>query len=269
MDDKAVILAAGLGTRMRRDDSSGTLSDRQRSAASTGVKALIPIDRPFLDYVLTNVADAGYHRVCLVIGPDHDAFREYYENLSGGRLTFAFAIQPKPLGTANALAAAATFAGDDPVLVLNSDNHYPTDALRSLRQIDGNATVGFERETMLAGGNIPPDRVARFSIIEPDERGNLQRIIEKPEPEVVDQLPEPILVSMNCWRFGPAIFQACRSIEKSPRGEYEIPDAVMVSIERLGQQYRIIPSKQAVLDLSSRRDIASVTRLLRKEEVRL
>ncbi|MFV2065584.1 MAG: nucleotidyltransferase family protein [Pirellulales bacterium] len=269
MNDKAVILAAGLGTRKRRDDSSGTLSDRQRAAASTGVKALIPIDRPFLDYVLTNVADAGYHRVCLVVGPDHDALREYYENLSGGRLTFEFAVQPKPLGTANALAVAAEFAGDDPVLVLNSDNHYPTDALRSLRKIDGNATVGFERGAMLAGGNIPPDRVAKFSIIEPDERGNLRRIIEKPAPAIVDRLPEPILVSMNCWQFGPAIFQACRSIEKSPRGEYEIPDAVMASIERLDQQYRVIPSRHTVLDLSSRRDIASVTQLLRNEEVRL
>jgi glucose-1-phosphate thymidylyltransferase len=269
MNDKAVILAAGLGTRMRRGDPGAELSEDQDSMANTGVKALIPIDRPFLDYVLTNVADAGFHRICLVIGPDHGALRQYYMDLSGDRLDYEFVVQEEPLGTADALAAAARFAEDDPVLVLNSDNYYPTSVLQRLRESDGNATAGFDREAMLDGSNIRADRVTRFSVIEPDEQKNIRRIIEKPEPALLERMPKPILLSMNCWVFGPAIFQACRSIEKSARGEYEIPDAVMYSIEHLGQHYRIIPSKEAVLDLSCREDVTSVARLLRGKEVRL
>ena len=69
--DKVVILARGMGSRMRRGDSSAGLDERQAAVADSGVKALIPIDRPFLDYVLSRVADAGYRRVCLVIGPEH------------------------------------------------------------------------------------------------------------------------------------------------------------------------------------------------------
>src|ERR1700688_4936706 len=76
--DKAVILAAGLGTRMRKADDAASLDARQAAIADTGVKALIPIKRPFLDYVLHALADAGFKRVCLVIGPDHHELRRYY-----------------------------------------------------------------------------------------------------------------------------------------------------------------------------------------------
>ena len=50
--DKAVILARGLGTRMRRQEEGVELSDEQRAAADSGQKAMIRFGRPFLDYVL-------------------------------------------------------------------------------------------------------------------------------------------------------------------------------------------------------------------------
>ncbi len=56
---KAVILARGLGTRMRRDDAGAELSAEQASLADSGMKAMIPVGRPFLDYVLSGLADAG------------------------------------------------------------------------------------------------------------------------------------------------------------------------------------------------------------------
>ena len=60
--EKAVILARGLGRRMRKTDGA-SLRDDQQAVAATGVKALVPIDRPFLDYVLTALADAGYRQI--------------------------------------------------------------------------------------------------------------------------------------------------------------------------------------------------------------
>jgi dTDP-glucose pyrophosphorylase len=63
---------------------------------------------------------------------------------------------------------------------------------------------------------------------------------------------------MNCWRFGPAIFEACRRISPSPRGEYEIPDAVEYAMHRLGEPFRAVRVHGAVLDLSSRQDVASI-----------
>ena len=74
----AVILARGLGARMRKADGGAALGEAQARAADTGLKAMIPIGRPFLDYVLSALADAGVRKVCLVIGPEHDAVRTYY-----------------------------------------------------------------------------------------------------------------------------------------------------------------------------------------------
>ena len=106
--DKAVILARGLGTRMRAQDAAAGLDADQDAVAATGIKALMPIDRPFLDYVLGALAEAGYRRICLVIGPEHDAVRRYFgEELATERLQIDFAIQATPEGTAAALVLKA------------------------------------------------------------------------------------------------------------------------------------------------------------------
>ena len=73
--DKVVVLARGLGTRMRRNDGAAKVDGQQAAVADAGIKALIPIDRPFLDYVLSAAADAGYRHACLVIGPEQEAIR--------------------------------------------------------------------------------------------------------------------------------------------------------------------------------------------------
>ena len=277
MTHKAIILAAGLGTRMRKSASNQSLTQEQSSVAAEGIKALIPIDRPFLDYSLSGLADAGIQSVCLVIGPKADQLRDYYSNVPCHRISISFAVQSQPLGTAHALASASGFAGDDPVLVLNSDNHYPVEALRSARLAKGAATIGFESDALIAKSNIPAERVAAYAVMQQDDEGYLKDIIEKPDAETWDSLRDdtlddpgaPRLISMNCWRFNPAIFQACRSIDPSSRGEFEMADAVMYSIEKLDQRYQVIASDGGVLDLSHQEDIASVTRWLREVEVTL
>jgi glucose-1-phosphate thymidylyltransferase len=74
---------------------------------------------------------------------------------------------------------------------------------------------------------------------------------------------------MNCWRFGPAIFEACRAIEPSPRGEYELPSAVSYAVDHLGETFRVLTFRGPVLDLSSRQDIEEVAKRLQDVEVEL
>jgi dTDP-glucose pyrophosphorylase len=219
--DKVVVLAAGLGTRMRKQDESAALNVRQSAVAQTGVKALIPMrtDRPFLDYVLYEAAEAGFRRACLVIGPDHDALRDSYgPSLGASRLSISFAVQNQPLGTADAVAAAERFADGDEFLMLNADNLYPTSACRALRELDGPGVALFERDATLRGSNIPPQRLRNFAVGLIGDDCCLRRIIEKPDQAALDSLGDNVYLGLNCWRFGPAIFQACRKIGKSPRG---------------------------------------------------
>lgn len=269
MLDKAVILARGLGKRMRKADASAELSAEEATIADTGVKAMIPIGRPFLDYVLAAAADAGFRRACLVVGPEHEHVREYYRRLNSRRIRVEFAVQPEPRGTADAAAAAEDFAADEPFLLINSDNYYPVAALRALREaVPGSGLAVFPREALLRG-NIPPERVGRFAVVQTDEAGRLVRIVEKPTEADLATLGEPVRVSMNCWRFEASIFEGCRSIGPSARGEWELPDAVQYVMEHLGVVFETVMIDQPVLDLSHRSDLAGVKAALADVEVRL
>lgn len=273
---KAVVLARGLGTRMRRADTAVSLDAGQAAVADQGLKAMIPVGRPFLDYVLSGLADAGIGQVCLVIGPEHGAIRECYAGAARpARVSVAFAVQERPLGTADAVLAAEAFSAGESVLVLNSDNLYPVPALRSLASLHSPVSavhpaglLGFRQSSLTAGGNIPPERIRAFALIAVGADGMLERIVEKPDPEESRGFGADPLVSMNAWLLPSTIYEACRAIVPSRRGELELQDAVRYSMERLGDRYLVLESDGAVLDLSSRADIPAVTRRLAGVEAR-
>lgn len=265
---KAVILARGLGSRMRKESDGAQLTDDQASAADSGVKAMISVGRPFLDHVISGLADAGFTDVCLVIGPEHDVIRDYYDEVEKGRVRVSYAVQEEPLGTGNAVLAAEEFAGADRVLVINSDNYYPTDAYRAIRDIEGSGLVGFDRQALVDQSNIPADRIAAFALAVAGEDGTLADFVEKPSQELIESLGDQATISMNLWLFTPAIFDAAKKIPLSPRGEYELGDAVRQAIED-GDPFTVVPVAGGVLDLSNRDDIASVTEALAGSEVAL
>lgn len=268
---KAVILARGVGKRMRLADSSAGLSDEQLRAADSGVKALIPIGRPFLDFVLSALADAGIRSACLVIGPEHASIRDYYNSLAPRRIQIHFAIQEQPIGTANALLAAREFVGGDPFLSLNSDNYYPVEVFRTLRVLGEPGLPAFERATLLAQSNIPVERIQSYAVLRINDSGYLEEIIEKPDAQRIEPANTggEVFISMNCWRFDCGIFRACESVPRSPRGEFELPEAVQYGISTLGLRFKAVPFRAGVLDLSRRSDIASVAARLRNVRVEL
>lgn len=261
---KAVILARGLGKRMREEDESAALEPSQASVAGTGVKAMIPVGRPFLDYVLSALADAGYEEACLVIGPEHGGVRDYYTTKSRPtRIRVAFAIQERALGTADALLAAERCVAQEDFLVINSDNYYPAAALGRLRLLSEPGTALFEREGLLAESNIEPSRVRSYALCTVGSDGYLTGILEKPDAAALEAAGPDPLISMNCWRFSPAIFEACRTTPFSPRGEKELPRAVSEAITAGRLRIRVIRLRGGVLDLSRRADVAAVADRLR------
>lgn len=268
----AVILAAGSGTRMRQLDASAALTSRQASIADSGNKTLIPFGRPFLDYSLGALAEAGFRRVCLVVSPLQDDLVAHCQRLETARLTIQLVVQAEPRGTADAVLAAEPEVGTEGVFaVLNGDNYYSVEALKSLQALEGPGLVAFDRAGLLARGesNLNRERMARFAIVQVDSAGWLTRIFEKPDAATYESLPEPVLVSLNCWRFSSTIFRACERISESKRGELEITSAVQYCIDELGESFGVSTSTSPVLDLSVRADVDAVARYLENMEVSL
>jgi glucose-1-phosphate thymidylyltransferase len=254
---------------MRAENGDASIDAGQARVADSGVKAMIPMGRPFLDYVLGSLADAGFTKVCLVIGPEHTQVRRYYEKEAAlSRITVEFAEQLRPLGTADAVLAAESFADGETFVVLNSDNYYGSEVLSELNRIEEPAVIGFARSGLIELGNVPPERVTRFGALDMGPDGYLRRILPKPS-EAMLRSGEEIYGSMNCWLFDSSIFRACREITVSPRGELELPRAVQLAIDSHGLKMKVIKVRAPVLDLSSRTDIAGVQERLRGVEVSL
>ena len=84
MIDKVVILARGLGTRMRAEDSNSKLDWQQNEIAKLGIKTLMPIigEKTLLDFIFENLSRAGFSEFCLVIGQEHQAIRDFCQKLN-------------------------------------------------------------------------------------------------------------------------------------------------------------------------------------------
>jgi dTDP-glucose pyrophosphorylase len=264
---RAVLLAAGRGTRMSAA-APLPLDSAQAAMATRGLKPLIPFaGAPFIAYVLTALADAGFADVCVVVPPGDDPVRAWIAATRTTRLRLHVAVQEEPLGTAHALLAAEAFAAGVDVVLVNADNDYPVAALAALRSLRRPGLVGFKR-TGLLRGNITTERLQGYALVDVDEAGYLRSIVEKPTAAQLRATAEAALFSMTCWRFGPDIFDACRSIRPSTRGELELPDAVRTSMAT-GTRYEVVTVDAPVLDLSRREDIPAVTRSLHGRSVAL
>lgn len=254
--DKAVILARGAGSRMRAN-ADVRLDPAQSAVADTGVKAMIPFGRPFLDFVLSGLADVGFAQACIVVGPEHTSVRDHYERIQPRRIRLHFAIQAKPLGTADAVLAAEGFASGGEFIVVNSDNLYPLDVLVALRGLGEPGAVMFDESSLIENSNVSRERVRSFAYAKVDAASFLIDLIEKPDEQTLADLRGFALVSMNCWRFSQKIFEACRRVPLSSRGEYELPAAVREAVKG-GMRFKIVRSTSGVLDLSRRSDVAAV-----------
>jgi dTDP-glucose pyrophosphorylase len=279
---KAVILAAGRGTRMQAVDRDTALTTEQGALADAGLKAMMPIivqrsgeedtveAHPFLDYSLSALGDAGFTDVCIVVAPDDHMIRNRYRRTAiPTRFRVSFATQFEAAGTGDAVLAAEEFTAGEPFVVINSDNYYPADVLATLRAAKEPACVGFSREGLIRRGDVAAERIAAYAILDVGADGNLRGIIEKPDPAYVLSHGSKAQVSMNCWRLTSEIFRACRDVPPSPRGEIELPAAVQYAIDVLGVRVRVIQADAPVLDLSRRADIPIVAERLRGVALKL
>lgn len=263
---RAVVLAAGRGTRLQASNPAALRSPAQQAAAARGLKVLMPLGpdhRPLLDFVLHRLAAAGCSAATLVVPPDHAPIAAHLSAVTPP-LPVTLAVQAAPTGTAGAVAAAAAVVDEPTFLVVNGDNLYPVDAVRALLALPGCGLAAFTRRALERDSGFPPERVAAFATVTRDPEGWLTGLEEKPP---VTRVAPEALVSMNLWRFDRRVFEACRDVAPSPRGERELPAAVLLAVSR-GMRVRVVPVEGQVLDLSTAADVAVVSRALQAAEMR-
>lgn len=110
---QAIILAGGLGTRLR-----AIVSDRPKPMVTIG-------ERPVVEYQIEYLRDAGIEEVILAVGYMADAIEEHFGDGRRFEVRVCYAHERELLGTAGAIRNAASFLGDDPFLVLNGDTLMP------------------------------------------------------------------------------------------------------------------------------------------------
>jgi len=198
---KAVVLAAGEGTRLRpkTDDKP---------------KPLVEVaGKPILSYCFETLLDLGITEAVVVVGYEKEKIIDRYGDTYGD-LALEYAHQPERNGLAHAVLMAEPFVDDD-VLVLNGDNIYRANLGAVLdRHAEAGSDITFpvdEESTDDAKGG---------AVCEFDADGNVVGLVEKPET------PPSTTTPMAAYVLPPEVFHACELVQPSERGEYELPDAI-------------------------------------------
>lgn len=276
MTETIMILAAGMSSRMKKSDSD-ELNKSKIEEANKKSKSLISFGKegkPFIYFLLDNIIKAGYKNLILVVGKDYSDFEKSINKYKdSNQLKISFAIQKipidrvKPFGTADAVSQAIhqfPHLKSESYCVCNSDNLYSVNALKLIRENDfENAVLAYDRDSL----EFPAERVSSFSIMTMNLEMNLLNFIEKPTKEQVNQnLDEngKIRVSMNIFKFtGKYSSDFIINCPINPlRNEKELPSAIMNMITSSESYMRAIPIAEHVPDLTSKKDIAILEKLI-------
>jgi len=198
---KAVVLAAGKGTRLR------PLTDDKP-------KGMVEVDdKPLLTHCFEQLADLGADEFVVVVGYLKETIIEHYGDEFNG-IPITYTHQREQNGLAHALLMVEEHIDDDFMLMLG-DNIFDAnlqDVVR--RQREDRADAAFLVE------EVPWEDAGRYGVCETNAYGEITDVVEKPDE------PNSNLVMTGFYTFSPAIFHACKLVQPSNRGEYEISEAI-------------------------------------------
>jgi bifunctional UDP-N-acetylglucosamine pyrophosphorylase/glucosamine-1-phosphate N-acetyltransferase len=200
---KAVLLAAGEGVRLQ-------------PITATRPKHLIRVGgKPILQFCLEAVKNAGISEALIVTHYMGDAIRDYFGDGEKLGLNINYAEQKEVLGTGNAAAVAEPYVDGDFVLIYG-------DLLFGLDTVKETLKVFEHGKTAAVIGVVPVDHPASYGLMDLDAKKRVRRIVEKP---TTGSAPSN-LANAGVYVFSPEVFNKIRQTKTSPRGEYELTDAV-------------------------------------------
>ncbi len=213
---KAVILAAGRGARM------GELTQ------DTPKPMLRVQGKPILEHILSGLVHAGFTSCCLVIGWKGEVIREYFGDGTSLGLRLEYVEQEVADGTGRAPQLARSFVGTDPFLLSYGDILVRPDTyLQMVHRWNEDQASGLV--TVTEGQDVTHGGLLLF-----DDELCLRRVVEKPSLKELEELREtgwlkegaPVYYNAGIYLFQPVLFEFTSRLQKSPRGEYELTDAI-------------------------------------------
>jgi UTP--glucose-1-phosphate uridylyltransferase len=237
---KAVIPAAGFGTRML-------------PAAKAVPKELLPIlDRPTIQYVVEEAADAGVDDVLLVTSRDKKAVEDHFDRspeleqrlAAGGKAALLASVealaarvkvhsvrQPSQRGLGDAVNQARRHVGDEPFLCLLGDTIFSgdADALPARQLVEayrefGGSVIGLEE--------VPAEKVSRYGVVGGSALREgvlrLDTLVEKPTPQ---EAPSRFAIAAR-YVLSPAIFDCIDVTPPGKGGEVQLTDALRLLLSR-------------------------------------
>lgn len=212
---KAVLLAAGKGTRMRE-------------LTNELPKPMIAVrGQPILRHIVEGLRAAGVTHFQIVVGYRAEVVRAYFGDGSGFGVKVEYVTQLVQDGTGRVVELARDFAGADAFILSYGDILVdPANYHRLVALDDAEALISVKHN---------PGEIAKGGAVFVNERFEMTDLREKPQPGE----PTSPWYNAGIYTFRPSIFEFTARLEKSPRGEYELTDAIR-ALAQSGRKVRAL-----------------------------
>lgn len=228
---KAVILAAGMGTRML-------------PATKAVPKEMLPVvDKPLIQYAVEEAVASGIEEIVFVLAEGKEAITEHFGHLSrveafvrekGDRdllaqvrapsnlARYEYVLQDRPAGIAHAVACARELVEGEPFALI-----FPDDLILSSRPCTAQLADAYSAcgGSVIAVEQVAPEDIPSYGIVDPVGPGNparLKGLVEKPPAA---EAPSNLGV-VGRYILGPSIFEHIERTPPGKNGEYQLTDAL-------------------------------------------
>lgn len=217
---KAIILAAGKGTRMRE-------------LTNEIPKPMLKVHgKPILQHIIEGIAAAGVRDIFIVTGFRAEVIENYFGNGAQWKVNIAYGRQTVQDGTGKAPELAKEFIGAAPFFLSYGDILVKPETYAQM--VHRYNEDHFSGVITVTGS----EDVTKGGLVFFDEKFTLKRLVEKPSPAQIEELRrdgwlkpgDTAWYNAGIYIFRPSLFEFTAKLQKSPRGEYELTDAVSALI---------------------------------------
>jgi UDP-N-acetylglucosamine diphosphorylase/glucosamine-1-phosphate N-acetyltransferase len=206
---RAVVLAAGEGTRMR-------------PLTYTLPKPMLPVaGKPILEHVVGELKKARFREIVMIVGYKRERVKEHFGGGEEFDVSIDYVEQKVMDGTCHAFLGAKEKVRGESFLGLNGDQLVKAKDLEKVARVKGNAI-----------GAVKSEEAHKYGVLEVGGK-SLKSIIEKPEK------PPSNLINAGVYKFGREAFEFMKKTKKSARGEYEITDTIVDMVEA-GNKFEVV-----------------------------